>query len=76
MEKRIFILRRNDLQRNKTNLPIEKIRIYDFNSGAISIDEIRKTEQIIFVDNDQIKIKVLKQHRCRIKTIFSNYKLN
>lgn len=53
--KRYIQLKRDDLQFNKNNLPIDKITLYDFKGSVMSIEEMRKAEQIIFVDGEQIK---------------------
>jgi hypothetical protein len=55
VSKRYIELKRDDLQKDKNNLPIEKITIYDFKGSVMSRDEICKAEQIIFVDGEQIK---------------------
>ena len=49
-------LRREDLRRNKRNLSIDKITIWDFEGSAITIEEICKSEKIIFIDGEQIKV--------------------
>jgi hypothetical protein len=53
--KRYIELKRNDLQKDKKSLPIKKLTICDFKDSVMSIDEMGKAEQIIFVDGQQIK---------------------
>ena len=55
VSKRYIELKRDDLQKNKNNLPIEKITLYDFKGSVLLRDEMCKAEQIIFVDGEQIK---------------------
>ena len=45
---------RSDLLEEKAKLPIEGITIYDFKNDALSPDEIKKAEYIIFVDGRNI----------------------
>lgn len=55
VSKRYIELKRDDLQKDKNNLPIEKITLYDFKGSVMSRDEMCKAEQIIFVNGEQIK---------------------
>ena len=55
VSKRYIELKRDDLQEDKNNLLIEEITRYDFKGSVMSRDEMRKAEQIIFVDDEQIK---------------------
>jgi len=53
--KRCIELKRSDLQKDKNNLPIDMITLYDFKGSVMSRNEINMAEQIIFVDGEQIK---------------------
>ena len=53
--KRYIEIKRDDLQFDRNNLPIDKITIYDFKGSVMSREEMRKAEQIIFVDGEQTK---------------------
>ena len=46
---------RDDLQKNKNNLPIDKITLYDFKASAMSRNEMLKADRIIFVDGKEFK---------------------
>lgn len=48
-------LTREDLVKFKTDLPIDKISIYDFKGTVLSRDEIDKADLITFKDGEQIK---------------------
>jgi SHS2 domain-containing protein len=55
VSKRYIELKRDDLRKDKNNLLIEEITLYDFKGSIMSRDEMCKAEQIIFVDGEQIK---------------------
>lgn len=48
-------LTREDLQKDKSNKPIDKITLYDFKRSVISREQICKAEIITFVDGDKSK---------------------
>lgn len=53
--KRFIELTRDDLVKFKSDLPIDKISIWDFKTDSMSIYEIYKAELIIFKDGEQFK---------------------
>lgn len=55
VSKRYIQLNRDDLQKHKNNLHIDKIVLYDFKGSAMSREEMHKAEHIIFIDGEQIK---------------------
>ena len=54
-QKRYIELRRDDLQRKKYNLPINKITYHDFKSDVLSPEDINKAELIVFIDGEEIR---------------------
>ena len=45
-------LNRTDLQRDKRNLNIDDITVYDFKASSLPYDDMCKAETITFVDSD------------------------
>ena len=49
-------LGRKDLQRDKKDLLVENVTIFDFKGSVMSREEMNKAEKIIFVDGNKVKI--------------------
>lgn len=52
----VLELSRDDLLNNKINTPFDEISIHDFNRGIITMELIRKSIKIIFIDGNQTKV--------------------
>lgn len=48
-------LTRDDLVKNKSDLPINEINCYDFKASVLSKEEIRRADLIIFKDGKNVK---------------------
>jgi hypothetical protein len=56
ISKHNIILYREDLVKDKQNKDISDITFYDFKSSVMSQEETFKSDVIIFIDGDQIKL--------------------
>ena len=57
----VFNLNRNDLVRDKQDLPINEITSHDFKSSSMTLDEINGADYIVFYD--RLYMKILKNRK-------------
>ena len=56
VSKRFIELTRDDLVKIKSDLPINEISFYDFESSSMTREELLKAEKITFKDGDEMKV--------------------